>query len=175
MFPNVLASVKVTINPAKFALFVVADLAAMTGFWILFTSTLKISELLAGLGAAAIATVGVVVVQGQDFARFSPKPQWLLYTLTLPWDVLRDTAIVFRAGLKYALRRKSDGYLVSVDFNAGGDDQRSSARRALVTALTTIPPNSIVLGIDKKENRILLHLLAPTEIPGIIRKLGAPQ
>lgn len=163
------------IRSLKFAAFVIADFIAMAAVWLLFTWTWKLSGLLAGTCAAAIGTIAIVVVKDQDFARFSPKPKWLLHVVALPWAVLKDTVIVFRAGAKYALKRKSDGYLVAVDFNAGGDDQRSSARRALATALTTIPPNSIVLGIDKKANKVLLHMLAPAEIPRVIHELGAPE
>lgn len=147
----------------------------MTGFWILFTWSAEASELLAGVCAGAIATVAVVVVKDQDFARFSPKPQWWLYFLLLPWEVLKDTVIVFRASLQYAFKGKSEGYLVAADFDAGGDDHRSSARRALATTLTTIPPNTVVLGIDKKANKALVHMIWPVEIPRVIRELGARQ
>lgn len=159
-------------SPHKLALFALIYFALMMGLWVLYTSTIKAWELIIGAAAAVIATIATAVVEQQRFAQFSPAPKWLLYLLTLPWFVLRDTALVYRAAIKYALRKKSDGYLVAVDFDSGSEDARSSARRALVTALTTIPPNSVVVGIDRTNNKLLLHMLAPDDIPWFVTQMG---
>lgn len=158
---------------AKLALYAVLYFISMMGLWVLYTSTVSLWELVIGAAAAVLATIATATVEEQRFARFAPDPKWLLYFFSLPWFVLRDTALVFRAAFKYALKQKSDGYLVSVDFDPGGEDARSTARRALVTALSTIPPNSIVVGIDRKNKKILLHMLAPDDVPWITTRLGA--
>jgi len=162
----------VSISPFRFAAFAVVNFVVMLGLWFLYTASLTLSELPAGAGAAVLATIGMAVVQGQNFARFAPDPRWFRYALPLPWSVLKDTAIVFRAAAKYALKRKSDGYLIAIPFTAGGDDPKSSARRAMAIALTTVAPNSIVIGIDRKTNTALLHLLSPAPLPDPLRQLG---
>jgi multisubunit Na+/H+ antiporter MnhE subunit len=164
---------RMRVAPLKLALFAAVYFVSMMGLWVLYTSTVRFWELIFGGGAAILATIAAAVVEEQRFAQFAPDPKWLLYFITLPWSVLRDTALVYRAAVKYALNQKSDGYLISVDFESGGDDARSSARRALATALATIPPNSIVVGIDRKQNKVLLHMLTPDDIPSTLTRLGA--
>ncbi len=161
------------VSHSKVAAHLVIHLSVMMGLWVLYTSTVKVGELLVGAGAAALATYGTAIVQEQRFAQFAPKPEWLLYFALMPWYTIRDTAVVFRAAFKYILKQKSDGYLMAVDFDSGGDDPRSSARRTLEVALTTIPPNSIVVGIDRRARKMLLHMVAPADTSWVTRRLGA--
>jgi multisubunit Na+/H+ antiporter MnhE subunit len=175
LFWNSDARSVVKISPLRFAAFSVVNFAILLGLWFLYTCSFNVSELLAGAGAAALATIGTAVVQEQDFARFSPDLKWFRYFLPLPWTVLKDTVLVFRATVKYGSSGKSDGYLIAVDFNAGGEDPKSAARRAMATTLTNIAPNSIVVGIDRENNKVLLHLRWPADVPQVLRQLGAPE
>jgi multisubunit Na+/H+ antiporter MnhE subunit len=165
----------VKVSRSRFAAFAALNFVVMMGLWVVYTFSVKPSELLTGAAAAVLATIGMAVVKGQDFARFSPEVKWLLYFVPLPWTVLKDTAVVFRAAVKYALKRKSDGYLMAVKFDAGGEDPKSSARRALATTLTNIAPNSVLIGIDRKNNVALVHLLSPANVPEPLRQLGVPS
>ena len=157
----------------KYTFFALVYFVAMMGLWVLYTDTVKFYELLVGSGAALLATFATALVQQERFAEFAPDPKWLLYFAYMPWYALRDTVVVFRAAFKYMLKQKSDGYLVAVDYDPGGDDPRSGARRTLETVLTTIPPNSVVIGIDRHANKMLLHMLSPGEISWVTRRLGA--
>jgi hypothetical protein len=60
-----------------------------------------------------------------------------------------------------------------VPFDSGGDDPESAARRALAIMYTTIPPNFVVVGIDRKKNLMLVHQVSPTPTPLIAKRLGA--
>jgi len=48
---------------------------------------------------------------------------------------------------------------VRVPIEAGGDDARAVAHRTLETFYRTLPPNSIVIGIDRERGEILMHVL----------------
>ncbi len=163
------------VSPYKLVAFFIVHWIVMMGLWVLYTSTAKFYELLVGAGAAVLAVIGTAVVQEKQFAKFAPRPKWLLYIAFMPWYAIKDTLIVFLAAFKYAARKKSDGYLLAVNFEAGGDDARSSARRALEIALTTIPPNSIVIGIDRKGLKMLMHMLRPSPMTWVTRELGASE
>ena len=163
------------VSPYKIVIFFVVHWIVMMGLWVLYTSTATLYELLVGALASVLAAIGTAIVQEKQFAKFSPQPKWLLYFAFMPWYAAKDTMIVFLAAFKYAARKKSDGYLLAVDFDAGGDDARSSARRALEVALTTIPPNSIVIGIDRKRNKMLMHMLRPSGMTWVTRELGASE
>lgn len=172
---STLARGAMKVSPYKIAIFFIVHWIVMMGLWVLYTSTATLYELLVGTAAALLAAIGTAIVQEKQLAKFAPNPKWLLYFAYMPWYAAKDTLVVFRAAFKYMLRQKSDGYLLAVNFDAGGDDPRSSARRALEIALTTIPPNSIVIGIDRKGHKMLMHLLRPSGMSWVTRELGASE
>jgi multisubunit Na+/H+ antiporter MnhE subunit len=159
----------------RFALFWIVTFGLLLGLWFLYTDSLNVPELLVGAGAAVLASTGAAVVEGQRFAQFSPKPQWLLLFLTEPWYALTDSAAILWALMKRIAGRKSDAQFKVVRLDAGGDDNESAARRALAIALTTIPPNSIVIGIDRRRNLMLIHQVLPTGTPWVTRQVGAHE
>jgi hypothetical protein len=89
-------------------------------------------------------------------ASFAPKATWLTHFLSLPYQVLRDSLIVIAALFS---KSAPSGKFTSAPFNAGSDDPRSSAKRALAVGLTSFPPNSIVVEINREEDTIFYHEL----------------
>ncbi len=158
------------------AIFAVVNFAVLLGLWFLYTATPKLSELLVGVAAALIATVATAVVQGQNFARFRPKVKWLLLFLLEPWYVLTGSWDIFIALIKHILGRQSEAQLKAVRFDAGSaENSNDAARRALAIALTTIPPNFIVIGIDTKGNLMLIHQVSPSATPFVAKQVGAKE
>jgi multisubunit Na+/H+ antiporter MnhE subunit len=157
----------------RFALFWTINWAILLGLWFLYTNTPKISELLVGAPAAALAASGMAVVQGQAFAQFAPKFQWLLLFFAEPWYVVTGSNAILWALLRRLTGKKSEAQLKAVPFPAGGDDHKSAARRALAIVLTTISPNVLVIGIDRRHHLMLVHEIAPTPTAWVMRQLGA--
>jgi multisubunit Na+/H+ antiporter MnhE subunit len=157
----------------KYAIAFLATWAVFTGLWFLYTSTLEFWELIAGLAAAMLATIAAAVVWGEAFERFSPRPAWLLYFLTEPWYAIEGSWALLRALLRRVLGKKSEAHFKVVSLDAGGDDYESRARRALITVLTTIPPNFVVIGIDRARGLMLIHQVSPTGTPWVAKQLGA--
>ncbi len=159
----------------RIALFFVASWGILTGLWFLYTVTPKVSELLVGLGAALLAAIGMAVVEGERFAQFAPKPKWLLLFLAEPWYVLEGSASIVWALIRRIAGKKSEAQLKAIKFDAGGDDDESAARRALAICLTTIPPNFIVIGIDRDQNIMLIHQVSRTGVPWVVKQVGAQE
>ena len=150
-----------------------AEFLVLLGLWMLFVSLLQLNELVAGIAAALIGAVADAVVKATDFARFRPRLKHLLLILTEPWYVISGTASIFWALAKRIAGQPSEGELKVIPYDAGGDDSDSSARRALTVAYTTIPPNFIVIGIDRERNYLMVHQVSPTGTPWITKQLGA--
>ncbi len=158
------------------AIFAMANFCVLLGLWFLYTATPKLPELLAGIAAALIATVATALVQGQNFARFRPKLKWLLLFLLEPWYVMTGSWDIFVALIKRILGMKSEAQLKAVHFDAGAaEDSNDAARRALAIALTTIPPNFIVIGIDIKGDLMLIHQVSPSATPFVAKRVGAKE
>jgi len=149
------------------------EFVLLVGLWMLFVSTLSRAEFVAGLVAAAIASFADAVLKSQGFAKFRPRATWLLLATWEVWYSLSGTWAIMVALAKRVAGKKSEAQFRAVKFDAGGDDGESWARRALVTMYTTIPPNFVVIGIDRDHDLMLVHQVSPTGTPEIAKRLGA--
>jgi multisubunit Na+/H+ antiporter MnhE subunit len=122
--------------------------------WLLFVVQLTPHELLVGVGAAALAASATEAVRGCEHPRFLPHIEWIIQSWRLPFEIIRDCALLVRN-----LFDGRPGRFESIPFQARGEDARAVARRALAIFYTTLPPNTFVIGIDRRRNVILLHRL----------------
>lgn len=136
--------------------------------YLLLASKLKPSEIGAGILAAALATVAILAVRKQGVAHFAPKLSWISHFRTTPGTIIADCGVVAQALWQHlALRKNVEGKFRVIPFDPGGDDARSAARRALVTAGITLGPNTYVIQVHQDKGLIAVHqLLADKELPG---------
>ena len=157
----------------KAAVFSSIEFLFLIGLWMLFVSSMQLAEFAAGIAAAALGAVADGLVKSQRFAQFRPRLKWLWLFAWEPWYALTGTVAIFRALARRLAGKKSEAQFRVVPFRSGGDDSEAAARRSLAITLTTIPPNFIVVGIDKQRNFMLVHQVSPTGTPLITKKLGA--
>lgn len=146
---------------------------AMYLLYVLFVATADRAELLVGLATAAASTAAVAVFRTGERIKFCPWWKDVLQGWRVPGVALKGTCQLFEALFLHVLGiRKAPDTLRAVPFSAGGNSCRSSARAALAEIYTTMTPNSIVLGIAHPQHLLLLHQVAPGEVPRIVRALG---
>lgn len=156
------------------ALFWAAAFLVLYGTWLLFTANLDWEELVIGIPAAAIGATAFEATREQPVAQFWPKATWLLEGWRLPWYVLTGTFEIFKVLAQDVLGSKpAESLMRAAKFDAGGDDPRSAARRALAIAYTTMPPNSIVVSIDLEANELVFHQIIPEPPRQTTLNLGA--
>jgi multisubunit Na+/H+ antiporter MnhE subunit len=129
--------------------------------WLAFVDTFAAAEVVLGLIAAAVATTAAELVRDQDLVRFRMEPRWLRGLGSLPWQVLRDTWLLAVALWGRLRGRPVRGVFRVVPFPVERDDARSAARRALVTGVVSLAPNTYVVGIEGDEGMMLVHQLVP--------------
>jgi hypothetical protein len=134
-------------------------------------------EAFVGVLPVLFAAIAVANARRVHLVRFGPKLSWLLQVFTLPVQVLRDTGILIAALWRKLLGSKEPLATFSVTpFQAGGDDPRSAARRALAVSLTAVPPNSYVLSIDDEQNLALYNELVPQpQVPDTLKSLSKEE
>lgn len=142
--------------------------------WMAFVSKLDITELKVGLGVALAGTVADAIVKAEGSGHFRPHLRWTLLTLLEPWYVLKGMWTVIEQFPK-AMKRKQDGQFKAVQFDAGEDDVDSASRRAVATMLLTIPPNSVIVGIDGHNGQMLVHEMKPEKPTLMGRELGVQE
>jgi multisubunit Na+/H+ antiporter MnhE subunit len=133
------------------------EFVGLFALWLLFVFQLKASESLVGLIAAGLGATAVEAVRGCEHPHFLPDLRWVLEFRHVPLRILRDSWLLVRN------LGRPDGRFRTRTFNSGGNDSRSVARRVLSTLYETLPPGSIVIGIDRRRNEMLLHVLGETK------------
>jgi multisubunit Na+/H+ antiporter MnhE subunit len=145
----------------------------LLGLWMLFVSSMQLAEFTAGIGGAALGAVADGLVKSKRFAKFRPRLKWLWLFAWEPWYVLTGSAAIFWALARRLAGKKSEAQFRVVPFRAGAEDRESVARRALAISTISISPETIVVGIDRERNFMLLHQIMPAATPEIARRLGA--
>jgi multisubunit Na+/H+ antiporter MnhE subunit len=129
--------------------------------WLAFVDTFAVAEVALGLVAAAVAATAAELVRTQGLVRFRLDPRWLRDLTHLPWQVVRDTWLLAAALWGHVNGRPVRGVFRVVPFPGEADDARSAARRALVTGLVSVTPNTMVVGVEGSEGVMLVHQLVP--------------
>lgn len=160
----------------KRALYVLAALSVLSVTWLLYTGKLERNELLIGLPAAILAMLASEVVRGEEHEKFGPNAGMWLPLWRVPTEILRDSLLISWKLLSAASAwRRPAGRFLAIQFEAGGADSRSVARRTLAIGLSTISPNSIIIGIDRRRNLLLFHQLVNDKMPQPAYILGRRQ
>jgi multisubunit Na+/H+ antiporter MnhE subunit len=141
------------------------------GLWLLFVYQATTSELLAAAIAAALSAFSGLVILRIIPACFQPRLQWLAQIYRLPPMIAEDLWVLFNCLVREILRRPSRATFVMADFSTLADDCRASAQRALAILFVSTTPNSIVLDIDTRRNRLFYHQVEPTPLPELVRRL----
>jgi multisubunit Na+/H+ antiporter MnhE subunit len=129
------------------------------GFWELLVGTFQLSELIAGLIAAAVGALFAELVRSLGLLRFRVAPGDLPKVLKLAFQLPVELLVITWALAKaLAHRRRVRGRWLTVEF-----DGREPGRRALAAVVGTASPNAIV--VDAGERQALLHSLEPN-LPG---------
>ncbi len=143
--------------------------------WIAFVGTFAFDELLLGVIATLVATLGLSIINRRYPAKFLPGFHELLSLWCVPWYLVSDTwKIIAVAGKDLLGVRRAASLFRIVEFDAGTKDDTSAvARRVLAVVYTTITPNTIVLGINASDQKMLLHELISSPLPKMTRDLEA--
>jgi hypothetical protein len=128
--------------------------------WLVFTDSVRVTELLAGTFVAALGASGFELVRRQGVAGQTLRPwfrarEWRT-VLRIPMDVWRLTRAAFAQLRTHEATR---GRMVVQDFGHTGDDPDERATRGAAIGLGTISPNSIIAGVDPETRLLLLHQL----------------
>jgi multisubunit Na+/H+ antiporter MnhE subunit len=136
---------------------------ALLGIWIVLAGQPDAQDLAAGSGAAVLA-VGVGYLVSQRGKMVPSVRSADLRTLAgVPWQVVLETGQVFAlAARKASGRATAPGALYTVPLDAGPDlsGWRAARREAVLTALLSAAPNTVVVDIDMEAGTALVHQLA---------------
>jgi multisubunit Na+/H+ antiporter MnhE subunit len=126
--------------------------AALLGLWQLYVGQTTKQTTIAGLIAAALAVGAALLVGRLGLYRFRLDARRLGRVAALPWEIVRDFALVTLA----LTRGRPAGAFREVRVPA-----RTAGDRALAGLLGSIAPNAYVVDIDRDRGAALVHELDP--------------
>jgi hypothetical protein len=152
--------------------------AALFVLWLGFTATLDLAELVTGVVAAAVAASAAEAVRSRGLIAFSPSWRWLDELWRLPGRTLYETWLLARLlALRLLGRPVPAPRLIALRFDPPAEPaDRRAARRAVLTAVVSVTPNSYIIGVEDSEENggegvVLLHQLVPDRVPRMPRGL----
>jgi multisubunit Na+/H+ antiporter MnhE subunit len=141
---------------------------ALLGMWIVLAGQPDVQDLVAGSAAAVLAVgVGYRVSQRGKMVP-SVRVADLRTLAAVPWQVVVETGQVFAlAARKAAGRPAASGALRTVPVDVGTDVRGwpAARREAVLTALLSAAPNTVVVDIDMEAGTALVHQLAGAPEP----------
>lgn len=141
--------------------------------WIMLVDGTKLHEMLVGI--VCIALSAVFVSRALQLSFELPILRWrdILTIWRLPGMVAADAWTVILLLLKDLLHLEPAGSVYrATGFHTSKEDRVLIGRRALATMYTTCTPNSIVIGIDPEQSKMLAHQLKLTPPSTLEQQLG---
>jgi multisubunit Na+/H+ antiporter MnhE subunit len=136
--------------------------AALLGMWIVLAGQPDVQDLVAGSVAAVLAVGAGFFISGRGKMVPGVRAADLRTLAAVPWQVVAETGQVFAlAARKAAGRPTAPGVLRTVPLDAGADLRGWAAarREAVLTALLSAAPNTVVVDIDMAAGTALVHQL----------------
>ncbi len=143
--------------------------------WVYFVATVNAHELIVGCGAATLTVCFTIFVCRCSPTDISLRFRDLAQLLHLPVYIVSDALVISKVLLRnifHSAPVSHSSYWVC-GFDSSTHDPVRIGRTILAVAATTVSPNSIVIGIDPAQSRMLFHQIEPGPVSAMARALGA--
>jgi hypothetical protein len=142
--------------------------------WILLVAGTRPNEMIVGAASILLSAVFLAQVHKMSTVKLEFHVSDIATGWRVPWYVVSDCFVLTRILLRdlFTTHRAGSHYRVS-GFRTSKDDPRLIARRVLATLYTSTSPNSIVIGIDYNQSRMLFHQIERSPVSTMTKQLGA--
>ncbi|WP_348269442.1 Na+/H+ antiporter subunit E [Edaphobacter paludis] len=152
----------------------VVTLAVMAGIWILLVGGTKPHEMIMGAASMALAAAFLYKTKQSDTLDLRFRAADVAAGWRPPGYLASDVWVLIKVLVLDLLRiKRAETHDRVWGFRTSKNEPVLAARRALATVYTSATPNSIVVGIDYEQNRILIHQMQPSRLTAMQRELGA--
>jgi len=149
----------------EFALFMVV--------WLLFVCSLATAEIIVGAGASLVAVIALESLKRAEPLCFRPPVRALVDSWRVIGAILEGNWVLFTVLARRIAGKRGQSGFELITFRAITSDDVAAAKRALVILYLTLPPNFLVIGIDRKTRKMLFHQVKMASPPEIIQRLEA--
>ncbi len=151
----------------------VATVAALlAGEWVLLVAGTKSHEMVVGAFAVVLATIFLAVVWHQQPQHIKMTAKDVLQGWRLPWYLLVDAWVVTLVLIRDLMGKRAGSYYRVSGFRTAREEPTLVGKRVLATVYASMSPNSIIVGIDWKQSRMLTHQIARSPVSRMTKNLG---
>ena len=139
-----------------------SGLALAAGFYLLLIDTVSLSELYVLAGVALLAGLAFELSREQGFAEAQLSPRWLRRAPAVFARIPRQIGLVtIEAARQLRAPQAARGSFRARAFAGGSDSDGGSGegRRALAELFGSFAPNTVVIGVDRDRELLLVHQL----------------
>jgi hypothetical protein len=149
--------------------------ALLAAEWVLLVAGTKLHEMLVGGFAVVLSTVFLAVVWRQDAQRIQLHAKDVLQGWRIPWYLLSDAWVVTRVLMLDLLGRRAGSFYRVSGFRTAREEPVLVGKRVLATVYASMSPNSIILGVDWKQSRMLTHQIERSPVSRMTKNLAGQQ
>jgi hypothetical protein len=136
----------------------------LMSFWVMLDDSIDADELVAGAGAAALGAFLAELATFQAASQVRVRIEWLVPAMSLPWQAIRDTGLIFLALWRFlALGREPRSGFREQPVRFGPDTIEGRTRRSLLIGGLSVASTRFVLGLDSDRGVMVVHELATRE------------
>lgn len=135
----------------------------LMSFWVILDDSIDADELLAGAGAAALGALLAEFATNQAASQVRIRIEWVVPALSLPWQAIRDTGLIFMALARLASGQEPRSGFREEPVRFGPDTAEGRTRRSLLIGGRSVAPTRFVLGLDRDRDVMVIHELATKE------------
>jgi hypothetical protein len=137
----------------------------LTVLYLLLVFKTEPAEIVAALICGALSATAATLVRRHGRLRFAPGWGWLPAALRLPRAVMIDTGRLVSVLWRVIVRHEQvTGRIITVEYkDAHRRGVSASSRRAVTKWIGSVSPNTLVIGVAEKHDRVLLHQLVPVK------------
>ena len=141
--------------------------------WFVFTGEISFEEMLAGVGCALFSSWFCIRTWREMDLMIELRVADFLESWQLPWTLIQGAGQVVAVLAKdLAGGKRAESTYFAVPFERRHDGN-GMLRRVLAVSFTSVSPNTIVIGIDRRRGLLLYHVISPAKLPEMTQKLGA--
>lgn len=134
--------------------------AAAMGVWLLTLSSMSLPEVSIAAASALPCAVLAIASRRAVGGSWPPRPAWLRWTALLPVAVLADgVRVLGRAAGVLVGRRIGEGEIRTVRLPRERPASERRSREAMAVTLISATPGTVVVDLDDRSGRMLLHAL----------------
>lgn len=156
------------------ATFWFSPVALIAILWMLFVGGTQRNEMITGVGVLLLSCAFLYKVRRSETLHLDFDLLDLAQCWRIPWDIFTGTCeIVAMLVTDLFTGRRTGSFYRVCEFENMKANPRLAARRVLAIFYTTMSPDIVVIGIDRRQGRMLFHQLERSRVPKMTEALGA--